>query len=100
MPVGEYELKDGTKFTIDEDGNVVGVIPPEEEEAEEPEETPSEEAAMAAQIAELKAEVAKLSEVEPVSPAPQKAQSIKMEITPRMTYAERVKAETFNRLNS
>lgn len=98
LPVGEYELKDGTKFTIDEDGNVVGVIPAEEEEPEA-EEAPAEETEMAAQIEALKAEVAKLSEVEPVSAAPQKRESIKLAITPNMTYKERVMAETLNNLN-
>lgn len=97
LPVGEYELKDGTKFTIDEDGNVVGVIPAEEEAPAE--EAPAEETEMAAQIEALKAEVAKLSEVEPVSAAPQKRETIKLAITPNMTYKERVMAETLNNLN-
>lgn len=82
---GEYELKDGTTFKIDEAGNVVDVVAPTEEEAETEEAAKEEEdseemmtAKLSAEISELKEQITKLSEVEPLSAAPQKNQTVKL----------------------
>jgi hypothetical protein len=110
---GEYELKDGTMFRIDAEGNVVDVQAPSEEEAET-EEADKEAEDMGAkenleesklseettkELEELKAQVAELSATKPISNAPQKTVSVQMEITPGMTYKQRVMAKTYNALN-
>ena len=114
LPVGEYELMDGTKFTIDEEGNVVGVIPVEEapeateeelaeakakadkeEEAKLAEETKLSE--QAKELEDLKAKVIELSAAKPLGTAPQKrAEKVLLQITPNMTFAEKVNINLLN----
>lgn len=109
---GEYELVDGTKFRIDEAGNVVDVQAPTEREAEGEEEAKDVQDEMSKEnledsklseatkeIEKLKEEVAELSKVKPLGNAPKKAERVQMEITPGMTYLQRVKAATYNSLN-
>ena len=109
---GEYELKDGTTFKIDEEGNVVDVVAPSEEEAETEEAEKDAEdmeakenleesklSAAAKEIEDLKAKVTELSATKPVSNAPKKRETVKLELTPNMTYKERVQASTLNYLN-
>ena len=109
---GEYELKDGTMFRIDSEGNVVDVKAPSEEEAEteeadkEAEDMDAKEnleesklSAAEKEIEDLKVKVTELSATKPISNAPQKTVSVQMEITPGMTYKQRVMAKTYNALN-
>lgn len=107
---GEYELKDGTIFRIDAEGNVVDVQAPSEEEAEteeaekdvedmEAKENLAKLSAATKEIEDLKTKVTELSATKPISNAPQKTVSVQMEITPGMTYKQRVMAQTYNALN-
>ena len=118
LPEGNYVLGGegdwaGTKFRIDENGNVVDVEAMDAKDAESEEEAKDVEDEMSKEnledsklskateeIEKLKAEVAELSKVEPVSNAPKKRESVKLEITPNMTYKERVMAGTLNSLNN
>lgn len=88
---GEYELKDGTIFKIDAEGNVVDVVAPTEDEAEteeaekDAEDMESKEnleesklSSATKKIEELEAQVTELSATKPISSAPQKKETVKL----------------------
>ena len=111
---GSYTLDTGATFDIDAEGNVVNLVEPEEapeateeelaeakakadkeEEAKLAEETKLSE--QAKELEDLKAKVIELSEAKPLGTAPQKkAEKILLQITPDMTYKERVLAGIIN----
>lgn len=115
---GDYTLEDGTKFRIDADGNLVGVVAPDAAEAEAEESAKAEEEAveMAAQklaketlektiedlklsnakVEKLEAEVIELSKTKKIVTPPIVAKAEKIELTANMTYKQRVAARTFN----
>lgn len=103
---GEYELKDGTMFKIDAEGNVVDVVAPTEDEAET-EETAKDDEDMEAkenlskqlkEIEDLKAKVTELSKVKPVSNAPKKTTAQEpIQLTSNMTSEEKQEVRRLNR---
>jgi hypothetical protein len=106
---GEYELKDGTMFRIDSEGNVVDVQAPSEEEAETEEASKDNEdmeakenlaklSAATKEIEDLKTKVTELSAAKPISNAPSKgAKQEPIQLNSVMSFEEKIKARQFNR---
>jgi len=106
---GEYELKDGTMFRIDAEGNVVDVQAPSEEEAEteeaekdvedmEAKENLAKLSAATKEIEDLKTKVTELSATKPISNAPQKgAKQEPIQLTSNMTSEQKQAARKYNR---
>lgn len=119
---GEYTLEDGTKFTIDADGNLINVVAPdaaiaEAEEAAKAEEVAVEMAAKKkltddlaeavealklsqAKVKDLETEVVTLSKTPKFTGTPGSSNKYEpIEITADMTYSQKVQARTRNLLN-